>query len=188
MVADIALESGYAEIVFIDDGENDIPSYEIFKERYGRSVAVALGIGDNRKRKEMFMKLMDDGMDLCTLVHPSATISKSASIGTATVVMPGVVVNADAVVGCGVILNTNSVVEHDCRIGDFVHISPQAALGGGVEIGDLTHIGLSSCVIQSIRIGWKCIVGAGSTVVSDIEECTTSLGSPAKVIKRHECG
>jgi len=181
VVADIARACGYEEILFIDDGKNEYPSFETIVT--DTDTPVALGIGQNHIREKLFDKLLHNGFDIATLVHPSAVISPSATIETGTVIMPLVVINAKTVIGKGVILNTASVIEHENIIEDFVHISPNAALAGNVTIGKRTHIGIGTDVIQGITIGENCIIGAGSTVVRDIGDHKLCYGNPCREIK-----
>ena len=181
VVADIARSCGYNKIIYVDDGEN---AYQTFEEmKNNNSIPIALGIGVNTVRKKLFAKLEAAGFEIATLVHTTATVSSSVTIGKGTVVMPHVVINANSTIGNGVILNTSCVIEHENVIEDFVHVSPNVALGGDVSVGELTHIGIGSSVIQCLEIGKNCIVGAGSVVVSSIENNKLCYGNPCKVIK-----
>lgn len=179
VVADIALSCNYKNIIFIDDGENNHPNFETIIN----DAPVALAIGDNKIREKIYNKLINSGFSVISLIHPSAVISSSATIGEGSVVMAATIVNAEAKVGKGVILNSSCVVEHDCIIEDFVHISPKVALAGDVKVGRLSHIGIGSVAIQGVRIGLKSIVGAGSVIVRDIPSFSKAYGNPAKVIK-----
>ena len=181
IVADIARNCGYKEILFIDDGENDYPPFEAIKKN--TETPVALGVGVNAVRKKLFEKVNAAGFEIATLVHRSATVSPSVTIGKGTVVMPHVVINANSVIGKGTILNTASVIEHENTIGDFAHISPGVALAGNVTIGELTHIGIGSSIIQGVTVGSGCMIGAGSVVIRSIENNTLCYGNPCKVIK-----
>ncbi len=181
VVADIAKSCGYDEILFIDDGENQYPSFEEIKNC--TDIPIALGVGVNAVRKKLFEKVNAAGFEIATLVHKNATVSPSVTIGKGTVVMPHVVINANSVIGKGVILNTSCVIEHENIIEDFVHISPNVALGGDVQVGELTHIGIGSSVIQCLKIGSNCIVGAGSVVIHSIKNNTLCYGNPCKAVK-----
>ena len=180
VVADIAKAYGYDEIIFIDDGENDYPSFEEIKDN---NIPIALGIGVNSIRKKLFERVEAAGFEIVTLIHTSATISSSITIGKGTVVMPQVVLNAKSTIGNGVILNTGSVIEHENVIGDFVHISPNVALAGNVTVDENTHIGIGSNVIQGVKIGGNCIIGAGSVIVTDIPDDVLCYGNPCKIMK-----
>jgi UDP-N-acetylbacillosamine N-acetyltransferase len=176
VVADIAMANGY-EVVFIDDGKNSYPSFEDVKQN--TNIPIVFGIGDNKIRKKLFQKVVENNFEVLTLVHPSAIVSPSASIGIGTVVMPNVVINAKANIADGVILNTGCIIEHECSIEDFVHISPSASLAGNVKVGELTHIGIGSSVIQNIAIGKNNIIGGGSMVIKDVEDNKKMVGVPA---------
>ncbi len=118
-----------------------------------------------------------------TAIHPSALLSRYATLGEGSVVFGYAVVQAGATVGKHCIINTAAVVEHDCRLGDFVHISPNAALSGNVEVGEGTHIGTGASVIPGVRIGKWCVIGAGAVVIRDVPEYSVAVGVPASVIK-----
>lgn len=139
-----------------------------------------IAVGDNGVRRRIARQYQ---LDWATVVHPSAILSPSASIGCGTVVMPGVVINACASIGEHCIINSGVVVEHDNVIEDFVHISPGAALGGTVHVGEETHIGLGACVSNNISICDKSIVGVGAVVVKNITEPGTYVGVPVRRIK-----
>lgn len=180
VVADIASICGYDDIIFVDDGDNEYPSFEDIKRTSG--IPIAFGIGDNSIRAKLFEKVQNSGFDIISLIHPSSIISSSVTIGKGTVVMPNVVVNAKAKIADGVILNTSCVVEHECIIDEFVHISPTVALAGDVKVGKYTHIGIGSNVIQGIIIGENVTIGGGSMVIRHIDDNQKVVGIPAQAI------
>ncbi|MGM9594479.1 MAG: acetyltransferase [Candidatus Onthomonas sp.] len=139
-----------------------------------------IAIGNNAIRRRIARDLP---VRWYTAVHPSAIVSRYASVGAGTVVMPRAVINPGASVGAHCILNTGAVVEHDNRISDFVHLSPSAALGGTVSVGEGTHIGLGAAIRNNIRICAGCTIGAGAVVVKDITEPGTYIGVPAGRLK-----
>ncbi|WP_419773851.1 acetyltransferase [Halarcobacter sp.] len=176
VVADIAKDNGYENIIFIDDGENEYPTFEDIKS--SNNIPIAFGIGNNNIRAKLFKKLKEEGFKLATLIHSSSIISSSACIEEGTVVMANVVINANSTIGKAVILNSSSVIEHECNIEDFVHISPNVALAGNVNIKELTHIGIGSCVIQGLTVGKNSLIGAGSVVVKNIKDNIKAYGNP----------
>ena len=182
VVADIAELCGYEVAGFIDDHAADTITYELFRQS-SPSAHVALGIGNNDARAAVYHRLKENGTKVTTLVHPSATIARTARIGEGTVVMANAVINPDALIERGCIINSASVIEHDNVIDQFVHVSPGAHLAGNVTVNEFSHIGIGACAIQGIRIGSHCTIGAGSTVLGDIPDNSTAVGCPAKVIK-----
>jgi UDP-N-acetylbacillosamine N-acetyltransferase len=180
VVADIALACGFSTILWIDDDpqKEQALSYDTFKKLYP-NIPVALGIGDNFLRQKIFEKITYDNLSIPPLIHPSAIISKSATIDTGSVVMPLAIINADSHITKGVIINSGAIIEHDCHLGNFVHVSPGSALAGGVSVGALTHIGIGSSIIQNITIGSQSIIAAGSSVVSNVASNVMVAGAPA---------
>jgi acetyltransferase EpsM len=148
-----------------------------------KDIKFVIAIGDNRIRKLIVrgLKLPEDYY--VTLIHQSAVISPSATIGYGTVVMPNAVINADTEIGLHSIINTGSVIEHDCIIGDFSHVCPGANLAGTVHLDQGAFIGAGTTVIPNIKIGEWSIIGAGATVIHDISSHCTAVGNPAKAKK-----
>lgn len=176
VVADLAKSCGYDTILWIDDGENQYPSFDAIDKDV--SIPIVIGIGDNKIRAMIFNKILQSKMQMVTLVHPSAVVSQSVVLGEGSVVMPNVVINVQTRIGCGCILNSASVIEHENSIGDFVHISPAVALAGNVTISDYTHIGIGTSVKQGINIGEHSIIGTGSVVLKDIGDAQIAYGNP----------
>lgn len=120
------------------------------------------------------------GLELATVVHPAAFVSRSCSVGPGAYVGPGAVVGSGVELGRGVIINTGAIVDHDCRIADNVHIGPGVALSGDVHVGADTLIGVGSAVRQGLRIGSRVVVGAGAAVTGDLADGVTAVGVPAR--------
>ena len=173
VIADIARDNGYDEIVFLDDASEFKFSPELEK------VDIIIAIGDNKTRQKISQKVEVAGFEIVNLIHKSAVVSESAVIEKGVVVMPNAVINAKARIKEGAIINSGAVIEHECVIGKFAHISPNAALAGNVSVGEFTHVGIGSSVIQGISIGKNCIIGAGSVVVRDIKDGIKAYGVPA---------
>ena len=140
-----------------------------------------LAIGDNGARLRLDGEIA--GRAWAVLVHPSAMVHGSASLGDGTLVCTSVVVHPDARVGRHVILNTAAVIEHDAAIGDFVHVAPNVTLAGDVTIGEGAMVGAGSVVVPGRRIGAWSVVGAGTVVTTDVPAYTVSVGCPNRVIK-----
>ena len=150
----------------------------------GRRALFIIGFGGNlMARKAAFEFLTGSGRSAHTVIHPSAILSSSVSIGEGTVVFPRVIVNPDTKIGLNVILNSGCIVEHDCVVGDHTHIAPGAILTGGVAIGECTLVGAGSVVLPGCRVGSNSIVGSGAVVTRDIGDGVVAVGNPARVIR-----
>jgi UDP-N-acetylbacillosamine N-acetyltransferase len=197
-VADLLRAIGHRVVGFVDDDRAKLNSQVdssgsrvvmtlhdllAYRERNGRlpleAEHIALGIGDNARRLDVFLQLED----YCwpALVHPSAVVSSTAQCGDGSVVCAAATINPEARLGDATIVNTRAVIEHDCVVGDAVHVSPGAVLCGAVIVGDRSWIGAGSVVIQGRVVGRGCVIGAGSVVVRDVPDDVVAYGNPARI-------
>ncbi len=145
-------------------------------------------IGDNRIRRKVTQMLDDRGIEQPTIIHSSAVISPSASIGAGSIVMPNAVVGASCQIGKGAIINTSSHIDHDGFVEDYCHVAPGCHIAGNVSIREGTFLGVGACVIPEISIGKWVVVGAGSTVIRNIPEHEIWVGNPAKFLRKNNGG
>lgn len=192
VIADNVISNGDTVIARLDDKYKELekkldcwygPSSAVHQLIQQEQAKVIIAIGANAIRRKIVSMLNLPDEHYATIIHKDALVSPSAQLRHGTVVMPGVIVNAAAQVGSHVILNTRLVIEHDCVIGDYAHVSPGAMITGAVTVGDGVHIGAGATVIPTKTIGAWSTIGAGSVVIDDIEEHSTAVGVPARVIK-----
>lgn len=145
-----------------------------------------VGIGDNSIREKVLQTLFQNNLKMTSLIHPSACVSAHANIEKGVLICANATINHNAFVGIGSIINTAASVDHDCEIGKYVHVSVGVRLAGTIKVDDRSFLGINSCVIQGVNIGKDCILGAGATLIKDIPSNTTAVGTPAKVIKKHD--
>lgn len=158
----------------------DIHGVPVFKaSEKGVVGPLIISIGSNRIREMIANRYP---LVYATAVHPSAIVSKYASIGSGTVVMQGAIIQSDVKIGKHCIINTGASIDHECELGDYVHVSPHATLCGNVYVGKGAWIGAGSTIIPGIKIGEWSTVGAGATVIRDVPPHTTVAGIPAKEI------
>ena len=196
VVADAALCAGWQDIVFFDDSSQaraSLTSAERWSvggavddllARAGFFNGVIVAVGNNHARMELQRELEAGDAIIATVVHPSASVSRFATLGPGSVAIAGAAVNVDASIGRGTILNTGATVDHDCVVGEFVHLSPGVHLAGGVKIDDLAWIGIGAVVRENIRVGRGAFVAAGAVVIKDVAPGVTVAGVPARPIKR----
>lgn len=151
--------------------------------RQGLDTAV-VAIGANALRRKLGADLLALGFALPPIIHPSAIVAASATVGTGAVVMARACIGARAEVGELAVINTGAIVEHDNRIGAGAHVAPGVALGGGVTVGERSLVGIGSAARPGVRIGADVIVGAGSAVVSDLADGARVGGAPARPLPR----
>ena len=146
--------------------------------------AAIVAVGDNRARRQLFLRLQELGVPLANAIHPAATVGRGVQLGAGIAVFAGAVTNTGSVIGDGAILNTACSVDHHCEIGAFAHVAPGTHLGGNVRIGEGALVGVGSAIAPGRTIGDWAVVGAGSAVVSDISSRAVAVGVPARVVSR----
>ena len=192
VVADIAIKMNkWQSIAFLDDDQTIKTSMglEVIGKTadaftYKEEADFFVAIGSSATREKIQEKLIDEGLNVVSLIHPSAIIGTDVEIGIGTTVMAGVVINSSTRIGNGCIINTSSNVDHDNVIEDYVHISPGVNMAGTVKVGKGTWLGIGSVVSNNVNICSGCKVGAGAVVVKDITEPGTYVGVPVRRVDR----
>lgn len=198
VVADTARAMGnWNELMFVDDAYPQVTSVDGYPVVGDFSSARSMGsdhgdvivaIGDNRRRSDLTVQLLQSGFNPVTLIHPTAVVAGSAHMEEGTVIFAQAVVQAAARIGRAVIVNTAATVDHDCVVGDGVHLSPGVHLGGEVEIGDYSWLGVGAVVINRTAVGSGVTVGAGSCVIRNLPDGVTAVGVPARPVRQAQPG
>jgi len=181
VVAETALASGYASRVTFLDDRTHTPLVQALEPHIREQFpAAVVAIGHTATRLHWLEQLSALGYALPVLIHPTAWVSPSASLGPGSLVFAQAALQAQASIGMGVILNTGCSVDHDVCLADGVHVCPGARLAGEVTVGARSWIGIGACVIQQVRIGADVTIGAGAAVVHDLPDGITAVGIPAR--------
>ncbi len=181
---DILLERGENVAGFLDDNPDRIGTtvlgYPVLGDlaNHAPGTPLILGIGGNLIRKQLFDRFPNALW--VTLVHPSASVSRFATLGVGAMICMGACVGPDTVIGRGAVVNTQASVDHDCRIGDFAHVAVGVTIAGGVTIGEGAMLGAGAAVIPNLEIGGWSVVGAGAAVVKSVPERSRVVGVPAR--------
>lgn len=136
---------------------------------------------DARERSNLIKSAVDIGLEIPTVVHPSAVVLPGAQVERGSILEPQVYVGLDAEIGIGCHLHAGSQVDHNSVLSDFVTLNPRATVAGNVFIGSLTSINLSATVSNGVRLGEQIVVGAGAVVLkSYLEPGLRLFGVPAR--------
>lgn len=119
-----------------------------------------------------------------TFVHPSSTICKSVNIGSGVVILANCVINPNSVIGNHCMLMSNVFVAHDTVIGESNFIAAHNCIGSGITIGNCNFLGLNSTYRTFVKIGNNNVIGMGSNVLNNIENNTTVVGNPARILNK----
>lgn len=145
---------------------------------------LAMGVGgfkDNCLRKKLFTHFKTLGFQFPPIIHPSAIVAQSCSIGEASVIFPGVVLNTEVEIGANTIIATGSSIDHESIIADHILVSAGVTIGAKVNVGSESLLALGSKIVSEVNIAQNTLVGAGAVVTQSLNEKGTYIGCPAKL-------
>ena len=148
----------------IDKDSNILGSYNEIKSSYIPSeYAITLGIGytDIRNRQIIYDKVINDGYEVISLVHPNAFISKNSSIGQGAVIFPGTIIDYNVTIEPLVLIYSGAVIGHDSFIGKNTIISLNSTVCGFANIVGNSLIGAGSVIVDKVKLPEYSFVKAG---------------------------
>ena len=147
---------------------------------------LVVAVGQCAARSRLAVIAVEHGLKLATVIHPTATVARSAVVGAGTFVAAGAVVAAGVRLGPNVIINHGATVDHDGEVAAAAHVCPGSHLAGNVRIGERAWIGIGASIIEGVSVGADTVVGAGSVVVRDLPARVVAFGNPARVVRSVE--
>jgi len=147
----------------------------------GRGDGLILAIGIPGIRRRVAETLLARGAQFLTLIHPTAIVASTASIGPGAVVCPYAIVSDAARVGRFGLINYHASLAHDASAGDFAVLSPYATLAGGANVGDDAFLGLHASVGPRISVGSRSKVAANSCALADVPPDSLVHGVPGRL-------
>lgn len=161
-VAEAILLLGRDELVgFVDDGADataKVWSYPILCRTDAlhslreHADAVVVAIGNNAVREKLHAKVREAGFELLNVIHPTAFVSPTATLGPGCAVMAGAVVGTEAQLGEGVIVNCSATVDHHCRVHAFGHLGVNACMAGGSVLGHCAWMQAGSALGYGVKV------------------------------------
>lgn len=173
-IADLALSlNRFNEISFLDDSYPENTS-AIGLSIIGKSSALFDGnlnydscfvaIGNNKIRKLIVTRIIENKLPLINLIHPKAWVSDFAVVKEGCAVMAGAIVGTNAKLGLASLVNANATVDHDCVLHKFSHLGVGVQLAGGVEIGESAWLQSGCCAGYGVKVLEQRVFSPGSTI------------------------
>jgi sugar O-acyltransferase (sialic acid O-acetyltransferase NeuD family) len=159
-----------------------IGSPDSYRSEAGDKVLLAIGVP--YARRKVAESLLAQGAEFLTLVHPTAIVSPTATIGDGTIICPYAIVSDSASTGRCALVNYHASLGHDASTGDYAVLSPYATLGGNAHIGDDVFLGMHASVGPGRRVGSRSKVSANSCALTDARDDSLVFGSPGRVAPR----
>lgn len=145
---------------------------------------VACGLGTTH-RSRFTDQAEAQGCEFATLIHPTARVPASTTLGKGTILNAGVIVASHTQLGEHVCVNRGATIGHHTRIGNFVTIGPGVNLAGNCCIGTAVYIGIGATIINSLTVGARSVIGAGAVVVQDVPERVLLMSMPGAIVKQN---
>ena len=141
---------------------------------------ILIAVGEPVVRYKLFKRLSAKKLEFFTLIHPSAYVASTATIGQGVLIAPFSFVGPFTNIGDNIVLNTYASAGHDCIIGCSSVLSPYAALNGSAKVGKAVFLGSGSIVLPSVTVGENSKVSAGCVLSRDVEANSLAAGNPVK--------
>jgi len=138
------------------------------------------GPGSYGERERIIAELLVPAGLFEPLVHPTAVVAPTGTIGSGCIVYPFTMIGPDASLGEHVIMLSHSVVHHDSLIGGYSLIASGCNISGNVRVGRSCYLGAGCSIREGIQVGDGALVGMGSVVVADVAPGTVVAGNPAR--------
>ena len=118
-----------------------------------------------------------------TIVHPTAAVSASSSIGHGCILLAHVALTAAVRVGAHVAIMPHVTLTHDNVIDDFATLASGVRLGGGARVERAAYLGAGALIRENRTVGAFSLVGMGAVVTQDVPARQVWAGVPAHYIR-----
>lgn len=143
-----------------------------------------VAIGKPTVRRRIVTTLALDGFRFATLIHPTAVIADTATLGVGVMVGPLSVVAPYAAVGDHVAINSHVGVGHHSIVGAYATLSPGVRISGYSRIGQGVFLGSNAVILPKLEIGDGATIAANSMVVRRVAPLYTVMGVPARIVSK----
>jgi sugar O-acyltransferase (sialic acid O-acetyltransferase NeuD family) len=183
------LKKEWEIIGFIDDNREALDNYDHnisiidtikdYSPQPNDVFIMAIGLPTENKLKIGDM-LTNKGAHFISLLHPTARMAESASIGKGCVIAPMAGISCEVTLCNFITVNAYASVGHDSVLHDGCTIGPYASIAGKVKLGRGVSVSIHGCILPGLQVGEFASVGPGSVVVKNVKPKTTVFGVPAK--------
>jgi len=140
-----------------------VPHLESYQPEILPEVPIFLAFLDNTLRRNLFRRIRHPLAK--ALIHPSAEVAPSVSIGAGSFIAPGVRIEAGAKVGPLVIIEEGAVIQAGAIIEEGAFVGSFSRVAAGTRVGAYAYVGAGTILTpdppaSSLLIGEGTIIGA----------------------------
>jgi sugar O-acyltransferase (sialic acid O-acetyltransferase NeuD family) len=156
--------------------------FKKYQERAFDEIIIGIGYKHLLMRKNIF-ELCFNNIPIGKIVHSSAFVDSSCSVGDGSFVLPGCVLDRNVIIESNVLLNTGCVIAHDSKICKHTFLSPCVSVAGFVQIEESCNIGINTTIIDNVIIRSNIQTGGGAVVIKSLERPGLYVGNPARFVR-----
>lgn len=142
-----------------------------------------LAIGSPATKRRLVELLGPRGAVFPAVVHPTCTVTATATIGEGAVLCPGCILGPDSMVERFVTMNTGSGTGHDSIVGEFSVLASRVAISGYVRIEADVGIGSGVVLLPNVRVGRGATIGPGCVVYRSVRAGATLYAPLPKMLR-----
>lgn len=159
---------------------------DLFSKNDLKDMYFALSMGNNKVRCDLYHQIINKKGLIPSLIHPTASVSKYATIEEGVVIQANATIQPDATIKKNTVISFNVGITHNTTIEEGCYIAGKSIVGAYVHIKEQAFIGMGSTIVSGKvpYIGSNAIIGAGSVVIKAVKENTTVVGNPAKELSK----
>ena len=143
-----------------------------------------VGFTNHNGRKKIQQIMHTLKVEPVNILHPSAIISKSVTIGIGNYIAAGSIISHNARIHNHCIINYHVTIGHDTLIKSNAIILPGSRISGNTIIGERVLIGANSFIFQGKSIGNDCVIDAMTYVSNDLEDFHICSSRNSKKFRR----
>lgn len=165
-----------------DDAISDWPALGTENDyTFGPRDYVVIALGDPSLRRKIGENLAQKGVNFFNIVHPTAFLAETATLGRGVIIGPSCYVAPKTVIEDQVVLHATSQVGHDSTLGAYSVLCPYAALSGFCVVGDTCFLGTGAAMAPNTALGRFSKIAAGAfQIQKSIEAGSMVYGNPSE--------
>jgi acetyltransferase-like isoleucine patch superfamily enzyme len=136
-------------------------------------------IGDPAARWKVFREATAAGVRMGQVIHPTAVVCATASIGQGAIICPFAFVGPFASVGDNAAVNVHATIGHDAVLEHSSVISPGAEVNGFGRTGVASFVGAGAVLHPGSTLGAHSKLSAGSVLTRSVGDGFVVHGNPA---------
>lgn len=140
----------------------------------------AIALGTPVHRRALHQKLAARGARFAKLVHPSAHVAATATIGEGSILAPFTFAGPSSRIGPQCVLNIYASVAHESDLAPYCVLAPYAGTHAEACLGEGVFLGAQAVVTRAVKIGNNAKVAAAAVAYADIPDGANAIGNPAR--------